>query len=101
MNLVHMAPKFIDVLKFEVPTLRVLAPDLLSTLLSLFTSYEMLGVKVVVHDRRSTICKGMLLYRKPLIANAIRTLCCVHEKRETIRTGNEFNPHFWWFCFDD
>jgi hypothetical protein len=96
-----MAPKFIDVLKFEVPTLGVLAPDLLPRLLSLFTSYEMLGVKVVVHDGRSTICKGTLLYRKPLVANAIRTLCCVHEKRETIGTGHKFNPRFWSFCFDD
>lgn len=95
MDFLNVVPEVVEMLEFEISTLGMLAPYLLTTPLSLLASDQMLVIEMVVHDSRAAVCKGALFTREPLITDAIRTLGSVKEQRESIRAGQRFV-----FCFE-
>lgn len=74
MDFLNMIPEVIYMLKFEVSTLGMLTPYLLTAPLSLLAFRQMLIIKMVVHDSRTAVCKGTLFTRESFIANTIGAL---------------------------
>jgi hypothetical protein len=85
----------VEILEFKISTLRMLAPYLLTTPLSLLASNQMLVIEIVVHNSRAAIYKGALFTREPLITDVIKTLGSVKEQKESIRARQRFV-----FCFE-
>lgn len=97
-----MVPEVVQVLQFEVFALGMLTPNLFITLLGLLPRDQMVVIKVVVHDSGTAIpvCKGALFTRESLITDAIGTLRCMHEERESIGAGQRVDFCFEWLRFD-
>jgi len=63
---------------------RVIANNTTS-LLHCLHRIQVLTVKVVVHDSRSTVCERSFLRGHGVIADAPRTLCLAHQERKSVR----------------
>ncbi|KAK2469318.1 hypothetical protein H9L39_19035 [Fusarium oxysporum f. sp. albedinis] len=74
MNLLNMAPEAVQMLESDISALKMLTPDPLATLLSLFAPNQTLVIEVVVYGSQSAVCKGALCTRESLITDTIRIL---------------------------
>lgn len=90
MNRLHMGPKMVHVMKFEILTLvlgatsRGCTHHLLTTLQCPLALDQVLVIEVVVPDGRTAVRKGTLSEREPLVADAVRALSGLHEERKLI-----------------
>ena len=79
-----MVPEVVQVLKLLVPALGMVTPYRFTTPLSAFPIYQVSIVKVVVSDGGPIITKRVFRQSHALVANAVRALVQVHEKRKGV-----------------
>ena len=87
MDLLNVGPEVVHMLELLVSAIGMLTPDRFTTLLRPLPFDQMMVIEVVVHDGRTTILKGALFKGESLVADATRTLCCLHEERESVGAG--------------
>jgi hypothetical protein len=92
-----MIPKMIQVLKSLAPAFGVIASQHDALSHSGFPFRQMLVVEVVIPNCWTTPPKCALGGRQPLVANAIRTLACVHQKRKRIGSQPGFKCRRFFF----